>query len=48
MTVIQMTVSSTVSLVQLTVQCYIQVVCCGFQFALQFITFNLLLEYVCH
>ena len=22
--------------------------CCGFQFALQFVTFNLLLQYVCH
>jgi len=38
----------TVSLVQLTVQCCIQTVCCGFQFALQFVTFNLLLEYVSH
>ena len=42
------TVSCTVSLVQLTVQCCIQTVCCGFQFALQFVTFNLLLQYVCH
>ena len=44
MSVIQLTVS----LVQLTVQCCIQTVCCGFQFALQFVTFNLLLQYVCH
>jgi len=35
-------------LVQLTVQCCIQTVCCGFQFALQFVTFNLLLQYACH
>ena len=48
MYVIQLTVSCTVSLVQLTVQCCIQAVCCGFQFALQFVTFNLLLQYVCH
>ena len=48
MSVIQLTVSCTVSLVQLTVQCCIQTVCCGFQFALQFVTFNLLLQYVCH
>ena len=48
MSVIQFTVSCTVSLVQLTLHCYIQNVCCGFQFALQFVTFNLLLQYVCH
>ena len=48
MSVTQLTVSCTVSLVQLTVQCCIQTVCCGFQFALQFVSFNLLLEYVCH
>ena len=48
MSVIQFTVSCTVSLVQLTVQCCIQTVCCGFQFALQFVTFYLLLQYVCH
>ena len=48
MSVIQLTVSCTVSLVQLTVQCCIQTVCCGFQFTLQFLTFNLLLHYVCH
>jgi len=47
MSVIQLTVSCTVSLVQLTVQCCIQAVCCGFQFVLQFVTFNLLLQYVC-
>jgi len=48
MSVIQLTVSCTVSLVQLTVQCCIQTMCCGFQFTLQFVTFNLLLQYVCH
>ena len=48
MSVIQLTVSCTVSLVQLTVQCCMQTVCCGFQFALQFVTFNFLLQYVCH
>jgi len=48
MSVIQLTVSCTVSLVQLTVQCCVQTVCCGFKFALQFVTFNLLLQYVCH
>ena len=48
MSVIQLTVSCTVSLVQLTVQCCIQIVCWGYQFALLFVTFNLLLEYVCH
>ena len=47
MSVIQLIVSCTVSLVQLTVQCCIQTVCCGFQFALQFVTFNLLLQNVC-
>ena len=47
MSVIQLTVSCTVSLVQLTVQCCTQTVCCGFQFALQIVTFNLLLQYVC-
>jgi len=47
MSVIQMTVSCTVSFVQLTVQCCIQTVCRGFQFALQFVSFNLLLQYVC-
>ena len=47
MSVIQLTVSCTVSLVQLTVQCCKQIVCCGFQFALLFVTFNLL-QYVCH
>jgi hypothetical protein len=48
MSVIQLTVSCTVSLAQLTVQCYIQTVFCGFQFVLQFVIFNLLLQYVCH
>jgi len=48
MSVILLTVSCTVSLVQLTVQCCIQTVFCGFQFALQFVTFNSLLQYVCH
>ena len=48
MSVIQLSASCTVSLVQLTVQCCIQTVCCGFQFALQFVTFNLLLQFVCH
>ena len=47
MSVIQLTVSCTVSLVQLTVQCCIQTVCFGFKFALEFVTFNLLLQYVC-
>ena len=42
------TVFGTVSLVQLTVECCIQTVCCGFQFALQFVTFKLLLLYVRH
>ena len=32
----------------ITVHCSIQTVCCGFQFALQFGMFNLLLQYVCH
>jgi len=48
MSVIQLTVSSIVSLVQLTVECCTQTVCCGFQFALKFVTFNLLLHYVRH
>ena len=48
MSVIQLTVRCTVSLVQLKVQCCKQTVCCGFQFSLQFVTFNLLLQYVCH
>jgi len=48
MSVILLTVSCTVNLVQLTVQCCIQTVCCGFEFALQLVTFNLLLQYVCH
>jgi len=48
MSVIQLTVSCTISLVQLTVQYCIQTVFCGFQFALLFIKFNLLLQYVCH
>ena len=48
MSVIQLGVSCTVSLVQLAVHCSKQTVCFGFQFALQFVTFNLLLEYVCH
>ena len=48
MSVIQLTVSCTVSLVQLTVQCCIQTLHCGFQFLLQFVTFKLLLQYVCH
>jgi len=43
-----LTLSCTVSLVQLTVQCYMQTVCCGLEFALQFVTFNLLLHYVSH
>ena len=48
MSVIQLTVSCTVSSNQLTVQCCIQTECCGFQFTLQFVTFNWLLQYVCH
>jgi hypothetical protein len=48
MYVIQLTVSSIVSLVQLTVECCTQAVCCGFQFAIGFVTLNLLLQYVCH
>jgi len=48
MSVIQLTASCTVSLMQLTVQCCIQTVCCGFQFALHVVTFNLLLQHVCH
>ena len=48
MSVVQLTDSSTVSLVQLTVQCCIQTLCCGFQFAIQFVTLNLLSQYVCH
>jgi len=44
MSVIQLTVS----LVQLTVQYCIQTVCYGFQFVLQFVTFNLMLQDVCH
>ena len=48
MSVIQLTVSCTVSLVQLTVQFCVQTVCCGFEFTLKFVTFNLLLQYVCH
>ena len=44
---IELTVSCTASLVQLTVQCCIQTVL-WFQFTLQFVTFNLLLQYVCH
>ena len=47
MSVIQLTVSCTVSLVKLTVQCRIQTVCCGIQFALRFVTFKLLLQNVC-
>ena len=35
-------------LVQLTVQCCIQNMRCGFQFALEFVKFNLLLHYACH
>ena len=42
MSVIHLSVSCIVSLVQLTVQCCIQTVYCGFQFALQFVTFKLL------
>ena len=30
------------------INCYIHTLCCGFQFALQFGTFNLLLQYVCN
>jgi len=48
MCVIQFTVSCTVSFIQLTVQDCIQTVCCGSQFVLQFVTFNLLSQYVCH
>jgi hypothetical protein len=48
MSAIQLTVSCTVSLLQLTVQCCIQTVCCGFQFSLQFGTYKLMLQYVCH
>ena len=40
MSVIQLTVTRTVNLAQLTVQCCIQTVCCDFQFVLQFVTFN--------
>jgi len=47
MSVIQSIVSCTVSLVQLTVQCCIQTVCCGLQFTLRFVKFNLLLQCVC-
>jgi hypothetical protein len=35
------------SVIQLTVECCIVTVCCGFVFVLQFVTFNLLLHYVC-
>ena len=48
MSVIQLNVSCTVILFQLTVQCCIQTMCCCFQFALDFVTFKLLLQYVCH
>jgi hypothetical protein len=48
MSVIKLTVSCTVSLVQLTVQCCIQTTYCGCVFVLQFVTFNWLLQYVCH
>jgi hypothetical protein len=48
MAIIQVTVSCTVSLVQLTVQCCIKTVCCGFQSVLQFETLRFLLQYVCH
>ena len=48
MSVIQLTVRYTVSLVQLTVQSCIQTVSCGILFALEFVIFNLLWEYVCH
>ena len=44
MSVIQLTVSAIVSLVQLTVEFCTQNVCCGFQFSLQFVTFSLLLH----
>ena len=47
MSVVHLTVSCTVSLVQLTVQGCIQAVCCGFQYALEFVTLNLLLQYDC-
>jgi len=40
--VIQLTVRYTVSLVQLTVQSCIQTVSCGILFALEFVIFNLL------
>ena len=40
------TVSCTVGFVQLTVQCFIQIVCCGFHFALEFGKFNLILQFV--
>jgi len=46
MSVINLPDSCTVSLVQLTVQCCIHILCCGFQFALQFVLFNLRLHYV--
>ena len=48
MSVIQLNVKCTVSLVRLRVECCIQTVCCDFQLGLQFVTFNLLLQYVCH
>jgi hypothetical protein len=48
MYVIQVNVSCIVSLVQLTVQCCIQTVCCGFQLVVEFVTFSFLLQYVCH
>ena len=31
----------------ITIHCCVQIVCCGFQFVLQFATFNFLLQYVC-
>jgi hypothetical protein len=47
MSVIQLTVSCTVSLVQLTVQCCIQIVL-WLSVCIIVVTFNLLLQYVCY
>ena len=48
MSVIQLNFVSTVSLVRMRVKCCILTGCSGFQFSLQFVTFNLLLQYDCH
>jgi hypothetical protein len=47
MSVIQLNVSCTISLVQVRVRCCIQNVL-WLQFALEFVTVNLMLQYVCH